>query len=78
MPIGVHPDLQGEAARLLEEEGPMDPNELQDELGISHGEFQAVLRGLSDNGVLETVNEDSSDWGYDINEGAEIDQIYER
>lgn len=56
-PLGQYLDLQKEAAEILQSGERMTYDELKAELEIDNERMQAVIRGLSDNGLLnkETI-----------------------
>lgn len=49
-----HEEEQREAHRLLESEGPLTYEELRESLDVDQSTMQAVIRGLIDNGVVES------------------------
>lgn len=79
MPIGAHTELQHRAADKLADEGPLTHQELKEKISINdRDEMQAVIRGLSDNGVIETIHLDPNEWKYEIDEDVDPDRIYDK
>lgn len=72
MAIGDKEECQVKAADILKDDGPMEYDEFSSEVretcDIEHEEVQTVIRGLSDNGVLESSRNESGEWEYEVRE----------
>lgn len=77
MAIGSHVELQHMAAKTLEDSEPLTHDELKQKTAINSREvMQAVIRGLSDNGVTEVIRSYPDEWKYTVHDDANPDQIY--
>lgn len=57
--LGKYPDKQVQAVRVIHDEGPMDYDSLQDELNLEYEDMQAVVRGVSYNGLANARYDES-------------------
>lgn len=69
--IGNHLDEQKRAVMVLDAEGPMSYERLKDELGIEErAKMQAVIRGVSDNGLVRSFVNGDGRGKFDVIDGA--------
>jgi DNA-binding MarR family transcriptional regulator len=76
-PLGQHLSLQKRAANILQSEDFLTHDELHAELDIDSQQMQAVIRGLSDNGLLKQETDDTGRRRYSVPADADIELFFD-
>ena len=76
-PLGQYLELQERAANVLQSEGSWTYDELLEELGIDGQQMQAVIRGLSDNGLLKKETDDTGKRRYSVPDDIQVEQMFD-
>lgn len=77
-PLGKYLDKQKEAAEILQNEGPLSHETLRSRLGLEEQRdvMQAVIRGLSDNGLLKSITDETGHRKYNVEDDYNIERVY--
>jgi predicted transcriptional regulator len=76
-PLGQYFDLQERAANVLQSGDSWTHDELLEELEINNQQMQAVIRGLSDNGLLKKETDDTGRRRYSVPDDIEVERVFD-